>query len=82
MECGQASGEQGTCSKGGMELVSFGTNMTTEEQESDSGNVEQIGGKLDTVVARFHARKFGTVDKKATDKRPGLKVQGAGYTKK
>jgi hypothetical protein len=45
---------------GAKERVSFGTNMSTEEQTSDGRLVQEQALILDTVVARFHARKFGT----------------------
>jgi hypothetical protein len=82
MDAKRGSEELGAYSKGGKDRVSFGTNMSTDEEESDSGNVDQVGDTLDTTVARFHAWKFGTLDKRATDKRHGLKVQGAGHAKK
>jgi hypothetical protein len=82
MECGQANEKQGASSKEGKERVLFSTNMATDKEDSDSGNVEQYGSKLDSAVARFHAWKFGSGDKKASDKRHGLKVQGSGHAKK
>jgi hypothetical protein len=51
-----AMGEgQEVSSKGGRERVSFGTNMSTEEEESGSGSGDHNESKLDTAMARFHA---------------------------
>jgi hypothetical protein len=72
-KCG--SEDVGTYSKGGKDRVSFGTNMPIDEEESESGNVDQVGDTLDMAVARFHARKFGALDKRAAEKRHRLKVQ-------
>jgi hypothetical protein len=51
--------------------VSFGMNMSTDEEESKFGNIDQARDTLDTAVAQFHARKFGTLDKRAANKRHG-----------
>jgi hypothetical protein len=47
--------DQEVSSKGGRERVSFGTNMSTEEEESESGSGDHNESKLDTAMARFHA---------------------------
>jgi hypothetical protein len=82
LECRSASVGYGTNNRGGRERVSFGMNMTMNDEESDSGNVEQDENRLDNAVARFHARKFGTMEGRGSEKRIALKVQGAGSAKK
>jgi hypothetical protein len=42
------------------ERVSFRTNMSSKEESSDGRSMQDPGLTLDTTVARFHTRKFGT----------------------
>jgi hypothetical protein len=67
---------------GGRERVSFGTNMSTEDECSDSGSVEMRDPRLMIAVERFHARKFKDQSKAQGEKRAVLKVMGAGSNKK
>jgi hypothetical protein len=69
MKCGSASDGYETISRGGKECVSFETNMTTYEEDSDSDNMEHEVNRLDNDVARFHARNFGTKDGRSAEKR-------------
>jgi hypothetical protein len=62
--------------------VSFGMNMSTEDECSDSGLVEQRDPKLMTAVDHFHARKFKEINMLKGEKRVVLKVAGAGTNKK
>jgi hypothetical protein len=41
------------------ERISFGTNMTTEDESPGNDSCMQEDAKLLTAVERFHARKFG-----------------------
>jgi hypothetical protein len=58
--------------------VSFGTNMTTDEESSDGNSVVKTELELAMVVERFHARKFGA----KLEKRGELKVNCTGAAKK
>jgi hypothetical protein len=67
---------------GGKEKVSFGTNMSTEEDVSDGQSVEQKPPELMTAIERFHARKFKGSSGTNTYKRAILKAAGSGRNKK
>jgi hypothetical protein len=67
---------------GAKERVSFGTNMSTEEDVSDGQSVEQKPLELMTAIERFHARKFKGLSGTNTDKRAILKAAGLGRNKK
>jgi hypothetical protein len=58
--------------------VSFGTDMTLDEESSDGGSNVKMNLVLAMAVDRFHARKFGVKSKK----RGALKVCSAGKVKK
>jgi hypothetical protein len=60
------------------ERVSFGTNMTSDEEPSEGNSMVKIELDLAMAVECFHARKFGTKSKK----RGALKVNNSGVTKK
>jgi hypothetical protein len=62
----------------GKERVSFGMNMSTEEEVSDSGSDPNDGWHLTTSIARFHARKFGAKADSGAGKRAVLKVEYRG----
>jgi hypothetical protein len=64
------------------ERISFRTNMTTEEESSDGGSVEQKPVGAMTAIERFHARKFKGKDETGTGKHAVLKITGAGRSKK
>jgi hypothetical protein len=58
----------------GKEQVSFGTNMSTEEEASDTGLEAQNEMQLTTTIKRFHAWKFGTKAGQSVDKRVVLMI--------
>jgi hypothetical protein len=58
----------------GKEQVSFGTNMSTEEEAFDTGLEAQNEMQLTTTIERFHARKFGTKAGQSADKRVVLMI--------
>jgi hypothetical protein len=62
----------------GKERVSFGTNMATDDESSESGSVHKLPSWLETAIDRFHARKFGGKPSQKLEKREALKVQGLG----
>jgi hypothetical protein len=66
----------------GKERVSFGTNMTTDEESSDGGSVDQKPEGAMTAIERFHARKFKGKDEYVSGRRAVLKIIGAGSSKK
>jgi hypothetical protein len=66
----------------GRDGVSFGTDMSTEEEISDGRSVEQDTQPFMTTVERFHARKFRDNGGQSVDKRAILKVIGGGSNKK
>jgi hypothetical protein len=67
---------------GGKDRVSFGTNMTTEDESSECDSVEQRDLKLLTAVEHFHARRLKDQRGTKEDKRAVLNVAGAGSSKK
>jgi hypothetical protein len=67
---------------GAKKRVSFGTNMSTEEDVLDGQSVEQKPLELMTAIERFHARKFKGLSGTNTDKRAILKAAGLGRNKK
>jgi hypothetical protein len=67
---------------GGKERVSFDTKMSTDEECSDGGSVEQKAQELMSIVERFHARKFKATMRARADKRAVLKVTGSSSSKK
>jgi hypothetical protein len=69
-------------SAGAKERVSFGTNTSMDDESSDGRLVQDSALTLDTALAMFHARKFGTKESGAVEKRVTLKVHGIGNTKK
>jgi hypothetical protein len=64
------------------ERVSFGANMTIEDESSDGGSVEQKSVGQLTAIERFHARKFKHQSEATVGKRAVLKITGAGSSKK
>jgi hypothetical protein len=62
--------------------VSFGTNMTTEDESSGKDSCQQVVDKLATAVDRFHARKFGVWKGESLEKRHVLKVVNPDKAKK
>jgi hypothetical protein len=62
--------------------VSFGTNMTSEDESSGNDSCMQAENKLTTAAERFHARKFGSQNRESSDRRPALKVMNPGKVKK
>jgi hypothetical protein len=63
---------------GAKERVSFGTNMTTDEESPDGNSVVKTKLELATAVERFHARKFSA----KPDKGGALKVNCSSMAKK
>jgi hypothetical protein len=61
----------------GKEIVSFGTNMTPDDESSDGGSMVKTELELATAVEHFHAMKYGMKIKKNT----ALKVHGSGSVK-
>jgi hypothetical protein len=73
--CGSAKGKR-------KDRVSFGTNMTsTEEESSESGPVKQEVQRLDRVVAKMQSRKDAAHAERVRGKKAVLRVQGAGTRK-
>jgi hypothetical protein len=64
------------------ERVSFGTNMTTEDELPGNDSCMQEDAKLLTAVERFHARKFGARKMDGSEKWPVLKVGISSMVKK
>jgi hypothetical protein len=64
------------------EKVSFGTNMTTDEESSDGCSVDQKLKEPMTAIERFHARKFGGSKESGAGKKVVLKIVGTGSSKK
>jgi hypothetical protein len=62
--------------------VSFGTNMTLEDESSGNDSCLQTVNKLTLVVDRFHARKLGGKKGEMLDKRPALNVVNRARQKK
>jgi hypothetical protein len=56
--------------------------MSTEEDVSDEGLVDQKASMQSTTIERFHARKFRAQTWHSSDKRVILKVAGSGSNKK
>jgi hypothetical protein len=48
--------------------VSFGTNMTSEDESSGNDSCMQAENKLTTAAERFHARKFGSQNREFRQK--------------
>lgn len=59
----------------GKDRVSFGTNMTIEEDTSGSVSKGEEESKQLTAIERFHARKFGP---KTVSSKGALKIAGTG----
>jgi hypothetical protein len=74
--------DRGMQSQERKDRVSFGTNMTPDEELSDGGSVLQTDLVLASVVDRFHARKFGVPTNRKQEKRVTLKATSNGKTKK
>jgi hypothetical protein len=66
----------------GKERVSFGTNMSTEEEVSDSGLESKNVTQLTTAIERFHSRKFGSKAGSSADKKAILKISNSVGVKK
>jgi hypothetical protein len=66
----------------GKDRVSFDTNMSTDEESTESESVHGEEQNLLSVVERFHARKSAGKAPIGVERRTTLKVQGAGKTKK
>jgi hypothetical protein len=62
--------------------VSFGTNMTMDDESSETGSVHKSPSQFETAIERFHARKFGGNPKQSLEKKSALRVKGTGSTKK
>jgi hypothetical protein len=56
--CNSTRMSQASQNLGGKERVSFGTNMSTEEENLDGRSMEQKPPELMTVIKQFHMRKF------------------------
>jgi crotonobetainyl-CoA:carnitine CoA-transferase CaiB-like acyl-CoA transferase len=64
------------------ERVSFGTNMSTDEESSASESVKQDMHRIEVSVTRIHSRKIAVTNELTKGKRLVLKVQGAGTKKR
>jgi hypothetical protein len=60
----------------GKERVSFGTDLSTEDDSMRSSADQDVVTQEKTAVDQFHDRKFGGNPTGKIDKRPNLKVQG------
>jgi hypothetical protein len=80
--CNSAEASWAAQGSAGREHVSFGTNMSTEDESSDGGSVEQKTIGPITAIERFQARKFGGKEDVSTGKRVVLKIMDAGSSKK
>jgi hypothetical protein len=70
--CGSAKGKR-------KDMVSFGTNMTsTEEESSESGSVKQEVQRIDKVVAKLQSRKEAFHAERVRNKKSALRVQEQG----
>jgi hypothetical protein len=66
----------------GEERVSFGTDMSTEGELSNTGSESKNELQLTSMIARFHARKFGSKAGGSADKRAILKIPSSRGVKK
>jgi hypothetical protein len=66
----------------GKECVSFGTNMSSDEDISDGASMEQEIDLLPTAVERFHTIRFRERGSADTGKHSIHKVVGSGNSKK
>jgi ABC-type molybdate transport system ATPase subunit len=64
------------------ERVSFGTNMSTDEESSVSESVKQDMHRIEVAITRIHSRKIAVTNELTKGKRLVLKVQGAGTKKR
>jgi hypothetical protein len=64
------------------ERVSFGTNMSTDEESSASESVKQDMHRIEVAITRIHSRKIAVTNELTKGKRLVLKVQGAGTKKR
>jgi hypothetical protein len=71
---------QGSHGREGKERVSFGTNMSTNEELSDGGSVEKMLKAPLSDIECFHAQKFK--GDTTGGKRVVLKISGGGNPKK
>jgi hypothetical protein len=67
---GSSKGEQ---QLEGKEHVSFGTNMSMDEESAESDSVHGEEQNLMSVVERFHARKFAGKTSTGVEKKVALK---------
>jgi hypothetical protein len=58
----------------GKERVSFGTNVTTDNESSALESVKKDMHRLDVAVSKSHARKVAMLNEQAKAKRSVLKV--------
>jgi hypothetical protein len=65
---------QGDSMQSRKERVSFGTNMTMNDESSGNDSCMQDEAQTMTAIERFHARKYGTHKGETSKKRPALKV--------
>jgi hypothetical protein len=80
--CNVFHDQAGTGGSTGRERVSFGTNMSTEEESSDGRSVEQEDPTLMTAIQRFDVKKFRGKEGAVLDKGVVLKVIGGGSHEK
>jgi hypothetical protein len=73
---------KGTSKEEGKERVSFGTNMSTDEESFASESVKQDMHQIEVPIARIHSRKTPAMNDLTKGKRSVMKVQGAGTKKR
>jgi hypothetical protein len=64
------------------ERVSFGTNMSTEEESSATESVQQDTKSLDMLVSKMQARKIAAAQENNKAKRTALKVHSSSKMRK
>jgi hypothetical protein len=80
--CGMPENNMGTRGSPGRDRVSFGTDMSTEEEVSDGRLVKQKEPQMMAAVERLHAKKFRNKEVQNSEKKAILKVNGGGGNKR
>jgi hypothetical protein len=79
--CESEKTKAGIVKEEGKERVSFGTNVSTDDESSASKLVKQDMHWLDMVVSKIQTKRVAMMNEQANTKRSVLKVQGT-VTKK
>jgi hypothetical protein len=67
---------RGTSKEEGKERVSFGTNMSTDDESSASESVKHDMDWIEVVVSKIHASRTAMMNELTKGKRLVMKVQG------